>query len=208
MFQIESTKILISQNHSLNHFVIVSAHVGRITFSIAGPPMLSHWLAIQTSYTAKFYWNNTYVVFNKNWRSAVITDIPWTIDAWVPCIHDMAWVVYIYISNRAGLKINYEFIWDCKTLDNLFFSTSPERHTLDVKNMWLYLFTRGQFWPPGIVVACVCQSVRPSVTKFVRAITHRPFQLGSPNINHRCKRPWLRSTLFFGVIDSDLSGNI
>ena len=40
-------------------------------------------------------------------------------------------------------------------------------------------------------------SVRPSVTKFVRAITHYPFKLGSPNFDHRCKRPWWRSPLFW-----------
>ena len=40
-------------------------------------------------------------------------------------------------------------------------------------------------------VACI----RPSVTKFVRAITQHPFQLGSSNLDHRCKRPWLRSNL-------------
>ena len=71
----------------------------------------------------------------------------------------------------------------------------------------LAFFTRGQYWPSGIV-ACVCQSVRPSVTKFVRAITYHPFKLGSPNLDHRCKRPWLRSLLFLGVIDSDLQGQI
>ena len=66
------------------------------------------------------------------------------------------------------------------------------------------LFTRGQFWPSGIVVTCVC----PSVTKFVRAITHYPFKLGSPNLDQRCKRPWLRSLLFCGMIDCDLQGQI
>ena len=42
-------------------------------------------------------------------------------------------------------------------------------------------------------------SVCPSVTKFVCSITHYPFKQGSPNLDHRCKRPWLRSLLFFGV---------
>ena len=69
-----------------------------------------------------------------------------------------------------------------------------------------YIFTRGQYWPSGIVVACVCPSVRPSVTKFVRAITHHPSKLGSPNLDHRW--PWLRSLLFLGVIDLDLQGQI
>ena len=75
----------------------------------------------------------------------------------------------------------------------------------------LSFFTRGQFWPSGIVVACVCLCVCPYVCVnplLVRAITHHPFKLGSPNLDHRCKRPWLRSLLFWGVIDLDLQGQI
>ena len=65
------------------------------------------------------------------------------------------------------------------------------------------IFFRGRFWPSGIVVACVCLCVRPSVRpcvnhELVRAITHHPFKLGSPSLDHRCKRPWLRSLLFLG----------
>ena len=74
------------------------------------------------------------------------------------------------------------------------------------------VFTRGQFWPPGIVVAGVCpsvrQSVRPSVTKFVGAITHHPFKLESPSFEHRCKLSKLRSLLFFRFIDLELQGPI
>ena len=62
----------------------------------------------------------------------------------------------------------------------------------------IWVFTRGQFWPLGIVVACICPSVclslrpsvSPSVTKFVRAIIHHPFKLESLNLDHRCKRPY------------------
>ena len=82
-------------------------------------------------------------------------------------------------------------------------------------NIHLVIFTRGQYithgyvvLPPGIVVACVLPSVRPSITKFVCVITHLPLKLGSPNLDHRCKRPWLRSLLFLGVIDLDLQGQI
>ena len=69
------------------------------------------------------------------------------------------------------------------------------------------IFTRGQFWPSGIVVACVCVcvcvfvclSVRLCVNHLlVRAITRDLFKLGSPNFDQRCKRPWLRSLLFWG----------
>ena len=71
----------------------------------------------------------------------------------------------------------------------------------------LATFGNSQFWPSGIVVACVCLCVCPYVCVnplLVRAITHHPFKLGSPNLDHRCKRPWLRSLLFWGVIDLDL----
>ena len=59
--------------------------------------------------------------------------------------------------------------------------------------------------------ASVCLCVRPSVYVcrkhlLVRAITHHPFKLESPNLEYRCKRPWLRSPLFWGVIDLDLQG--
>ena len=40
---------------------------------------------------------------------------------------------------------------------------------------------------------CVCGN-----HLLVRAITHHPFKLGSPNLDYRCKRPWLRSLLFLG----------
>ena len=61
--------------------------------------------------------------------------------------------------------------------------------------------------------ASVCVSVRPSVRVcgnhlLVHAITHHPFKLGSPNLDYRCKRPWLRSLLFWGVIDLHLQGQI
>ena len=55
----------------------------------------------------------------------------------------------------------------------------------------------------------VCPSVRPCGNHLlVRAITRHPIKLGSPNLDHRCKRPWLRSLLFWGVIDLHLQGKI
>ena len=66
----------------------------------------------------------------------------------------------------------------------------------------IIIFTRGQFWPSGIVVACVCVYVCVSVNhELVRAIIHQPFKLGSSNLDQRCKRPWLRALLFSGTID-------
>ena len=83
---------------------------------------------------------------------------------------------------------------------------------LDYNLQWFsIIFTRGQFWPSGIVVACVCVCVCVCLSvnhELVRAIIHQPFKPGSPNLDQRCKRPWLRSLLFCGVIDGDLQGQI
>ena len=57
------------------------------------------------------------------------------------------------------------------------------------------------------VRVCVCVSLCVNHL-LVRAITRDPFKLGSPNLDQRCKRPWLRSLLFLGVIDHDLQGQI
>ena len=57
---------------------------------------------------------------------------------------------------------------------------------------FITVFTSGQFWTSGIVVACVCASVRSCVKReFFRAITHDPFTLRSPNFDLMCKTPLL-----------------
>ena len=58
---------------------------------------------------------------------------------------------------------------------------------------------------PARVCVCVCLSVNHQL---VRVKTHQPFKLESPNLDQRCKRPWLRSLLFFGTIDLELQGQI
>ena len=55
------------------------------------------------------------------------------------------------------------------------------------------------------VCVCVCVSVNH---QFVRTITCHPLKLQSPNLDQKCKRPWLRSLLFLGFIDLDLQGQI
>ena len=64
---------------------------------------------------------------------------------------------------------------------------------------WPEIFTRGQFWPSGIVVACVSVCVCLSVCHLlVRAITRDLFKLGLPTLDQRCKRPCLWPLLFWG----------
>ena len=77
--------------------------------------------------------------------------------------------------------------------------------------------TISSFYPRPVLAFGYCRCLRLSVCPsvrvcgnhlLVRAITRHPFKLGSPNLDHRCKRPWLRSLLFWGVIDFDLQGQI
>ena len=88
----------------------------------------------------------------------------------------------------------------CKPIDiyNHYHSSKPRS-----------IFTQDQYWP-DIFIMCVsvCRSVRPCVNKFVCMITHHPFKLVSPNLDQRCKRPWLRLFLFCRVIDHDLQCQI
>ena len=68
----------------------------------------------------------------------------------------------------------------------------------------IFLTELTSFYPRPVLAfgycRCLCLSVcvRPCVNhKLIRTITHHPFQLGSPNLDQRCKRPSLRSLLFF-----------
>ena len=85
---------------------------------------------------------------------------------------------------------------------------SVQVHSISMKKIFTF-FTRGQLWPSGIVVACVCLCVCVSVNhQFVRTITCHPLKLQSPNLDQKCKTPWLRSLLFLGFTDLDLQGQI
>ena len=93
---------------------------------------------------------------------------------------------------------------------------SSEIRKLDRTSPDFNLTTLVAFHPRPVLAFGYCRclglsvspSVRPSVTKFVRAITNYPFKLGSPNLDQRCKRPRFRSLLFCGTIDCDRQGQI
>ena len=61
----------------------------------------------------------------------------------------------------------------------------------------------------GIVVACVCSSVCPSVRKLylVRTITRHKFEPKSPNLHQACILWYSRLVLKMEVIDPDLQGH-
>ena len=68
-----------------------------------------------------------------------------------------------------------------------------------------FFFTRGRFWPSGIVIACGCMCVCAFVCacmcvrqprKLVHKKTHYLLKLEPPNSGKRYKSPWLKSLLF------------
>ena len=65
--------------------------------------------------------------------------------------------------------------------------------------MATFFFTRGQFWPSGIVVACMCVSVCQSVCQSLVCPRDNsgPVQARITNLDQGCKRPWLMSLLFW-----------
>ena len=70
-------------------------------------------------------------------------------------------------------------------------------------NPWSHFFTRGQFWPPDILIACVCHSVCINHL-LVCTITRHLFKLGSLNLVQRSKTTGLRSPWFWVAIDLDI----
>ena len=72
--------------------------------------------------------------------------------------------------------------------------------------------TWGQFWLSGIAFACVCLCVCLCVCPWLcqtKACLHNHlFKLELPNYDKRCKIPWLRSLIFWGLIDLDLQDHI
>ena len=93
----------------------------------------------------------------------------------------------------------------------LAFSSSSSDVMISFNILWDIYFLPGASIGLRVLSlsASVCVCVHQCVNhEFFREITHDPFQLGSPNLDHRCKRPWFRPLLFLGVIDLDLQGQI
>ena len=86
--------------------------------------------------------------------------------------------------------------------------TSQNRHYGKPDVIWLNKRPSNSFCLRVLSLrACVCMRVCVCVSvnhELVRAITHQPFKLELPNLDQKCKRPGLRSQLFFGTIDNEL----
>ena len=147
----------------------------------------------------------------------------WRVRIWwsnpnnVPVMHHYCDVIMgVIVSQITSLMIVYSTIYSSadqrkhQSSTSLAFVWGIRRWPVNSphKGQWsgaLMLLPEASF---GLRVLSLPLSVGPSVTKFVCAITHHPFKLGSPNLDQRCKTPWLRSLLFWGTINLDLQGQI
>ena len=139
------------------------------------------------------------------WQAIIWTNADYFTDSYM---HDLASMSkYIWINKKSSIR--FKLIMH---IGHHIFQMYVE--------LWLIFFLHStsvlSFLPEasfGLQVlslpASVCVSIRPSVRVCgTHLITRHPFKLGSPNLDHRCKRPWLRSLLFWGLIDLDLQGQI
>ena len=86
---------------------------------------------------------------------------------------------------------------------NMWKLTSSYTHTTEFT--WLAFLPQASF---DLRVLSLSESVCVSVRVCGNHLLVHPFNLGSPNLDHRCKRPWLRCLLFWKVIDLNLQGPI
>ena len=110
---------------------------------------------------------------------------------------NMTWAVFFLNTSFNFKKCNL-FMLSPEWIDKLF-------------TCWIHFYPRpvldfGYCNRPCLCICqCVCVSVCVCINHLlVRTITHQPFKLESPNLKHRCKTPWFRCLLFWGVIDLEL----
>ena len=74
------------------------------------------------------------------------------------------------------------------------------------------LFTRGQFWPSGIVVACVCVCVSVCLSVCQSLACPRdnsgPVQARVAKFSPKMQKTLVKVPIVFGAIDRDLQGQI
>ena len=79
------------------------------------------------------------------------------------------------------------------------------------KCSWLFLlFTRGQFWPPGIVIACVCVRVCDSVcqSRACPRDNSGPVQARIAKFGPNMENILVKVPIVLGAIDFDLEGQV
>ena len=71
------------------------------------------------------------------------------------------------------------------------------------------VFTRGQFWPSGIVVACICLPMYVSFCMSIMSLSVRKlFQSRTTKYGQKMHNTLIKSLLFWRFIDLNLQGQI
>ena len=111
------------------------------------------------------------------------------------------------LSTRFRIKIPVEKFWHLGTWQKTNVVTYYTSTLLLSRGSTpLYgVVTRGQFWPPGILVAPVRPSVRHQVCPRDNS---SPVQARITKFGPKMPTPWLRYLLFWGSINLDLQGQI
>ena len=122
----------------------------------------------------------------------------------------------IYLFIPVGLFPNdaYYIVQDTVLMTNIILSVRPSMHFCDHD---VYL-DKQTFYQRPVLASGYCRCLRLCVYVCLSVCVCQsfpcprnnsdPFKLGSPNLDQRCQRRWLRSLLFSGLIDPDLQGQI
>ena len=104
--------------------------------------------------------------------------------------------VAVYIAGRRTSLVVYGW-WPQPPTKNTSYNWSKQKKFHLIKYLLTtFIFTRGQFWPSGIVVACVCLSVCVSVCVCVRQPRACPC--------HKSRRVQARTTKFGQKVQNNL----
>ena len=146
-----------------------------------------------------------------------------------PCVHEYFSInlchqcVYIdckclnfRVVSDVSLSIPIDYVVSVRDKDFTMVSEDLLCHSDDLALKTGHLFYVIWFLPEasfGLQVLSLAASVCLCVCVcgnhlLVRAITCHPFKLEPPNLDQKNKTPWLRSLLFWGVIDFELQGQI
>ena len=164
------------------------------------------------------------VIYVKHHLSNSTKTLYWSMDDSLCIVYRTKWYEFADIQNLIQyISIIWPMSYNMSSNECIVFHKRRDGN----KNISYCICSCSHFYPhglsgrTGIVVACVCPSVRPSVRSsvrppvylsvrklyVVRTITRHTFELESPNLRQTCIMGYSWLVLKIGVIDLDLQGH-